>query len=43
MRLITAQDFEKMANENSLREIEGKKITLESGKSFYVGTYEKIA
>ena len=43
MRLITGQEFGKMANESGLREIEGKKITLESGKSFYAGTYEKIA
>lgn len=43
IKLVSEDNFKLMANESGLREIEGKKITLKSGKPFYVGTYEKIA
>ena len=43
MNLVSDQDFKLLAKESGLKEIEGKKITLESGKTFYVGAYEKIA
>ena len=43
MRLISAHEFLDIVNESGLREIKGKRITLKTGKSFYVGTYEKIA
>jgi len=43
MNLVSEQDFKLMANESGIREIEGKRITLDSGKSFYTGAYERIA
>jgi hypothetical protein len=43
MKLMTAQEFRKLSKKSGLREVEGKKVTLETGKSFYIGTYEKIA
>ncbi len=43
MNLISEQDFQLMAKESGMREVEGKRVTLESGKSFYIGVYEKIA
>jgi phospholipid N-methyltransferase len=43
MNLVSDQDFKLMARESGMSEIEGKRVTLESGKSFYIGTYEKIA
>ena len=42
MKLISPQQFESMANEAGLREIEANSVTLESGKPFYIGTYAKI-
>ena len=42
MKLISPQQFESMANEAGLREIEANTVTLESGKPFYIGTYAKI-
>ena len=41
MKLISPQDFKLMASEGGLKEIEGKRVTLKSGKPFYVGTYSK--
>lgn len=41
MNLVSAQDFKSMAREIGLKELEGEIITLESGKSFYVGAYGK--
>ena len=41
MKLISLQDFKFMASEAGLKEKEGKIVTLESGKPFYVGTYAK--
>lgn len=43
MNLVSDQDFKLMARESGMSEIEGKRVTLESGKSFYIGTYGKIA
>jgi hypothetical protein len=31
-----------MAKERGMKELEGKRLTLESGKSFYVGVFGKI-
>jgi hypothetical protein len=41
MNLVSDQDFKLMAKESGLKEIEGKRVTLESGKSFYVGVFGK--
>jgi SAM-dependent methyltransferase len=41
MRLISPQDFKLIASEAGLKETEGERVTLESGKSFYIGTYTK--
>jgi len=43
MNLVSDQDFKLMAKESGLKEIEGKRVTLESGKSFYIGAYGKNA
>jgi len=43
MNLVPDENFKLMAKECGMREIESKKITLESGKSFYVGVYKKSA
>jgi len=43
MNLVSVQDFILMAMESGLEELEGKIVTLESGKTFYVGTYGKNA
>ncbi|MFA6197357.1 MAG: class I SAM-dependent methyltransferase [Sulfurimonas sp.] len=42
MNLLSEEDFKLMANESGMREIEGKQIILDSGKSFYIGAYERI-
>lgn len=42
MNLISEVDFKVMAKESGMMEIEGKTVTLESGKSFYVGAYGKF-
>jgi trans-aconitate methyltransferase len=41
MNLVSAQDFKLMARESGLKELEGKIVTLESGKTFYIGAYGK--
>jgi SAM-dependent methyltransferase len=41
MRLVTPQEFKGMAGEAGLRESEARIVTLESGKSFYIGTYSR--
>jgi SAM-dependent methyltransferase len=41
MNLISDQNFKLMAKESGMKEFEGKSLTLESGKSFYVGVYGK--
>jgi len=41
MNLISAQDFKLMAMECGLKKLEGKIVTLESGKTFYIGAYGK--
>lgn len=43
MNLVSEQNFKLMANKSGMKEIEGKRITLDSGKSFYIGAYERIA
>lgn len=43
MNLISDQDFKLIAKENGLKEIEGDRVTLESGKTFYIGAYKKNA
>jgi SAM-dependent methyltransferase len=43
MKLISDRDFKLMAMENELMELEGKIITLESRKTFYIGAYGKSA
>jgi len=42
MELISPQTFKSMANGAGLQEIEAKTVTLESGKPFYIGTYERV-
>jgi len=42
MKLVSPQQFESMANDAGLVEIEAKTVTLESGKRFYIGTYAKV-
>lgn len=42
MKLISPRQFKFMANDVGLREIEAKTVTLESGKSFYSGTFAKL-
>ncbi len=39
MNLVSDQDFKLMAKESGLKELEGKRVTLESGKTFYIGAY----
>lgn len=43
MNLLSDQDFKLIAKESGLKEIEGCRVTLESGKTFYVGEYMKDA
>jgi len=43
MNLVSDQDFKLMAEESGLKELEGKKVTLKSGKTFYIGVYGKNA
>ena len=42
MKLVSPNQFESMANDAGLLEIEAKTVTLESGKPFYIGTYAKV-
>ncbi|MBN1274185.1 MAG: class I SAM-dependent methyltransferase [Candidatus Aminicenantes bacterium] len=42
MKLVSDHDFKIMAKESGLKELEGKRVTLESGKAFYIGAYGKI-
>ena len=39
--LYSDQNFKLMAKESGMKELEGKSLTLESGKSFYVGVFGK--
>jgi len=43
MNLVPEENFKIIAKECGMREINGKKITLASGKLFYVGAYKKSA
>ncbi len=43
MNLISIPDFKLMAMKNKLKEFEGKIVTLESGKKFYIGAYKRNA
>ena len=43
MNLVSAQDFKLMAIESGLKELDGKIVMLESGKTFYIGAYGKNA
>lgn len=43
MNLISDQDFKLMAKESGLKELKGERVTLDSGKTFYIGAYEKVA
>lgn len=42
MNLIDPKQFKIISTDVGLMEIEEKEITLETGKSFYIGTYQKI-
>lgn len=42
MKLISPQEFKSRANDAGLQEIDAKTVTLESGKSFYIGTYARV-
>jgi SAM-dependent methyltransferase len=42
MKLVSPQQFQSIANDAGLQEIEAKTVTLESGKPFYIGTYTKV-
>ncbi len=41
MKLVSPSQFRSTANELGLSELEGKVLTLESGKPFYIGAYGK--
>jgi hypothetical protein len=41
MNLISDQNFKLLAEKSGMKELEGKRFTLESGKSFYVGVFGK--
>jgi SAM-dependent methyltransferase len=41
MKLISDQNFKLLAKKSGMKELEGKRFTLESGKSFYVGVFGK--
>jgi len=41
MKFISPHDFKSMAYDAGLKEADCKRIILESGKSFYIGTYAK--
>jgi len=43
MNLVSEPDFKLMAKESGLKELESKRVKLESGKIFYIGTYGKNA
>lgn len=43
MKLVPEQDFKLMAKKSGLKELEGKRVTLESGKTFYIGEYGRTA
>lgn len=43
MNLVSEQNFKLMAKASGLKELESKRVTLESGKTFYVGAYRKNA
>ena len=42
MKFISPHDFKSMAHDAGLKERRAKTATLESGKSFYVGTYNRL-
>jgi hypothetical protein len=41
MNLISDQNFKLLAEKSGMKELEGKRFTLKSGKSFYVGIFGK--
>lgn len=41
MNLVPSQDFKSMASDAGLKETESKTVTLNTGKSFYIATYER--
>ena len=41
MNLVSDEDFKGLAEANGLRELAGRRVTLKSGKRFYVGAYAK--
>jgi trans-aconitate methyltransferase len=41
MKLISDQNFKLLAKKSGMKELEGKRFTLESGKSFYVSVFGK--
>jgi len=41
MNLVSERDFRLMAQKSGMAETEGKIVTLKSGKSFYIGAYQK--
>lgn len=43
MHLVSYQDFKLISEESGLNELEGIKVTLVSGKAFYIGAYGKNA
>lgn len=40
MNLVSVENFKWLAEENGLKEIQGTNVILESGKTFYTGTYK---
>lgn len=43
MNLISGQEIKQMAKESGLTELKGESVTLDSGKTFYIGVYAKVA
>jgi hypothetical protein len=43
MNLISDQNFKLLAEKSGMKELEGKRFILESGKSFYVGVFGKTS
>ena len=41
MNLVSERDFRLMAQKSGMAETEGKIVILKSGKSFYIGAYQK--
>jgi SAM-dependent methyltransferase len=42
MKLVSPKQFKSIAKDAGLQEMEARTVTLESGKSFFIGTYTRI-